>query len=173
MSLSARTWPVRLAGRADLPAIARVARLTWADTYKESITPENRHRFLTQAYRPEQLAEALGLGHWLYVAEADEDVVGFAHFMRRYYRSQQRAELLRLYVLPAYQSQGIGLSLLNTGLAALVRAEVEQCLVSVQASNERARAFYERHRFVFQREYGQFFGTQIIILVEYIRLLSP
>jgi hypothetical protein len=33
----------------------------------------------------------------------------------------------------------------------------------------KARRFYERHGFEFHRRHGQFLGTQIITLVEYVR----
>ncbi len=58
------------------------------------------------------------------------------------------------------------------GFAALAKAKMEQCFVSVQASNSAARKFYERHGFTFHRNHGQFLGTQIVTLVEYIRPIS-
>ena len=45
--------------------------------------------------------------------------------------------------------------------------------VSVQASNAMAKRFYERHGFSFNRNHGQFLGTQIITLVEYVRPIGP
>jgi ribosomal protein S18 acetylase RimI-like enzyme len=49
---------------------------------------------------------------------------------------------------------------------------MEQCFVSVQTSNAKARRFYERHGFTFHRSHGQFLGTQIITLAEYVRPIS-
>ncbi len=161
---------VRLAIRADLPQIAHIARVTWEATYEKTIAPENRREFLTRAYKPENLADAIGApGHWFYVAEVEAQVIGFGHFLRRYHPSRARAELVRLYVLPGYQSMGIGAVILRTGFAALAEAGIEQCFVSVQASNTAARKFYERHGFTFHRNHGQFLGTQIVTLAEYVR----
>ena len=90
-----------------------------------------------------------------------DDVVGPWDFAR--------AELVRLYVLPKYQHLGIGSAILKTGFTALARDGIEQCFVSVQASNTMARQFYERFNFNLHRKHGQFLGTQIITMVEYVR----
>lgn len=165
---------VRFATLADLPKIAQIARITWDDTYNDTIAPENRRSFLERAYKPENLEGAVGApGHWFYVAELDNDIVGFGHFLKRYHPTQTRAELVRLYVLPQYQNLKIGRTILKTGFAALAQAGIEQCFVSVQASNAKARRFYERHGFSFHRNHGQFLGTQIVTLAEYVRPIEP
>jgi ribosomal protein S18 acetylase RimI-like enzyme len=164
---------IRFATHADLPQIAQIARVTWDDTYKETIALENRHEFLERAYKPQNLEDSIDApGHWFYVAEREKQVVGFGHFLRRYHPTIARAELVRLYVLPNYQNLGIGEAILKTGFAALARAKMEQCFVSVQTSNAKARRFYERHGFTFHRSHGQFLGTQIITLAEYVRPIS-
>jgi len=164
----------RFATHADLLQIAHIARITWDATYSQTIAFENRREFLERAYNPDNLAAAINApGHWFYVVNIEDEVVGFGHFLKRYHRSQSRAELARLYVLPGFQNLGIGSSILKVGFAALARAKIEQCFVSVQASNTSARKFYERHGFVYHRKHGQFLGTQIITLVEYIRPIDP
>ncbi len=164
---------IRFAAYADLPKIANIAQITWEDTYSETIAPENRREFLKRAYKPENLADAINApGHWLYLVEHAGQAVGFGHFLRRYHPARTRAELVRLYVLPGYQGLGRGRLILKTGFAALARSKIEQCFVSVQASNKLARKFYERHSFIFHRSHGQFLGTQIVTLVEYIRPIT-
>lgn len=164
---------IRFATHADLPKIMHIAQVTWEDTYSDTIAAENRQEFLRRAYKPENLASAINApGHWLYVVEYKGEAVGFGHFLRRYHPTQARAELVRLYVLPGYQSVGRGGLILKTGFAALARAKIEQCFVSVQATNTAARKFYERHGFVYHRSHGQFLGTQIVTLAEYIRPIT-
>ena len=161
---------VRFATTDDLPQIANIARTTWDATYNETIAPENRREFLERAYKPENLEASIDApGHWFYVAELEGDLVGFGHFLKRYHPSKSRAELVRLYVLPGYQNSKIGKTILKTGFDALAQAGVEQCFVSVQSSNASARRFYERHGFSFRKTHGQFLGTQIITLAEYVR----
>jgi ribosomal protein S18 acetylase RimI-like enzyme len=164
---------IRFATHADLPQIAHIARVTWNATYSGTIDAENRQEFLARAYNSEHLAGAIDApGHWFYVTELANEIIGFGHFLRRYHPTQARAELVRLYVLPGYQSLGVGTLILKTGFAALAKAKIEQCFVSVQATNALARRFYERHGFVYHRKHGQFLGTQIVVLVEYIRPIT-
>jgi ribosomal protein S18 acetylase RimI-like enzyme len=169
----AKRTTVRFATHADLAQIGHIARTTWDDTYKDTIALENRRDFLERAYKPQNLEDSIDTpGHWFYVAEWDQQVVGFGHFLRRYHPTKARAELVRLYVLPAYQNLGIGEVILKTGFAALARAKITQCFVSVQSGNMKARRFYERHGFSFHQTHGQFLGTQIITLVEYLRPIT-
>ncbi len=164
---------VRFATHADLPQIAHVARVTWDAAYSQIVAEENRREFLKRAYKPENLAAAINVpDHWFYVAELEQEIIGFGHFLRRYHPNRPRAELVRLYILPAYQNWGIGSTILKTGLVALAETEIEQCFVSVQAGNTPAQRFYERHGFSYQRSHGQFLGTQIVTLVEYVRPIS-
>jgi ribosomal protein S18 acetylase RimI-like enzyme len=164
---------VRFANLDDLTQIAYVARVTWDATYNQTISLENRRDFLERSYKAENLQAAINAaGHWFYVAEIAGQIVGFGHFLKRYHPVQARAELVRLYVLPEYQNAQIGHTLLKSGFSDLARAGIEQCFVSVQSSNYSARRFYERHGFRFRGSHGQFLGTQIITLVEYVRPIS-
>ncbi|MCG3210761.1 MAG: Spermidine/spermine N(1)-acetyltransferase [Anaerolineae bacterium] len=165
---------VRFVTREDLPQVAQIARITWDQTYTDTIAPENRYEFLERAYKVENLEDSIDApGHWFYVAEVDGRVVGFGHFLKRYHPTRARAELVRLYVLPDYQNLFIGKTILKHGFKALAQAGIEQCFVSVQSSNAAARRFYERHGFTFKGSHGQFLGTQIIVLVEYVRPITP
>jgi len=172
-ALTSKSLIVRFATLADLPEIAHIARVTWDETYNQTIAPENRREFLNRAYQAENLESAIDAeGHWFYVAELANQLIGFGHFLRRYHPRYLRAELVRLYVLSEYQNMGVGATILSTGFAALARAGIEQCFVSVQTSNTSARKFYENHGFTFHRRHGQFLGTQIVTLVEYVRPIS-
>jgi ribosomal protein S18 acetylase RimI-like enzyme len=170
---SPKNLVIRFATPDDLDQISHIAHVTWNATYSGTIDAENRQDFLARAYKPENLANAIDVpGHWFYVAELGHEIIGFGHFLSRYHRTQARAELVRLYVLPGYQSLGVGSLILRTGFAALAQAGIEQCVVSVQATNKLARKFYERHGFVRHRKHGQFLGTQIVVLTQYIRPIT-
>jgi ribosomal protein S18 acetylase RimI-like enzyme len=173
LSTSPEHLVIRFATQSDLSQIAHIARITWNATYSGTIDAENRQEFLARAYNAEHLVGAIDTpGHWFYVAELANEIIGFGHFLRRYHPTQSRAELVRLYVLPDYQSLGVGTLILKTGFAALAEAGIEECFVSVQASNALARRFYERHGFVYHRKHGQFLGTQIVVLVQYVRPIT-
>ncbi len=170
MSYKIVNFTIRLATNVDLPQITHVANVTWQATYHNAITLENQRDFLAQLYKPEILANSLtAMGQWLYVSQVENKVVGFGHFVQRYHPTQHRAELVSLYVLPDYQSKGIGQAILETAFATLSKANITQCTASVKTTNIQACKFYERNGFVFHRKHGQFLGRQIIILMEYIR----
>jgi ribosomal protein S18 acetylase RimI-like enzyme len=155
---------IRPAQVVDLLAIRIIAALTWQATYPD-LAEHNRRGFLRGAYSDESLKTVIASArHWFYVALDQDEVVGFAHFLRR---TRHEAELARLYVLPSYQRQGIGTQLLQHGLAALEKSGFRTCYVAVYVNNAGARAFYERHDFVHHRDLGQQLGDQLLHLVQY------
>lgn len=165
---------IRFATPDDLPQIAQVAQITWEATYQDIIDLDNQRTLLRRAYQPDNLLSVIDApGNWFYVAEIPGNrLIAFAHFMRRYHPLEGRAELVHFYVLPAYQNKGVGRSMLITGFQALAEANISQCFVSVQSGNLRAQNIYEKHGFVYHRKHGQFLGTQIITLVQYIRPIT-
>jgi ribosomal protein S18 acetylase RimI-like enzyme len=159
------SYTIRPALPADAPAIVRVARVTWDATYAQSIAAYNRRQFLDRAYSLEAVRATIEREpDWFYVAASDQQVVGFAQYLRRF---DGDGELVRIYVHPDHQRRGIGRAFLKNGLAALDAAGIGECYVSVEMDNSPARAFYERFGFRLRREYGRFLGDQIIRLAEY------
>lgn len=71
----------------------------------------------------------------IYVAEKDEQVVGFVGLGRR--------RLDFLYILPGMQGKGIGSALMKTALAKLPRP----VRLAVFADNERAKNLYQKFGF--------------------------
>ncbi len=158
-------YTIRPALPADAPGIAHVARVTWDATYARSIAAYNRRQFLDRAYSLEAVRATIEREpDWFYGAADDQQVVGFAQYLRR---SDGDGELVRIYVHPSHQRRGIGHAFLKSGLAALAAAGIGLCYVSVEMDNSPARAFYERFGFRLYREYGRFLGDQIIRLAEY------
>jgi ribosomal protein S18 acetylase RimI-like enzyme len=159
------SYTIRPALPADASGIAHVARVTWNATYERSIAAHNRRQFLARAYGLEAVRATIEREpDWFYVAAYAQKVVGFAQYLRRF---DGDGELVRIYVQPDHQRQGIGRAFLKRGLAALAAAGIGQCYVSVELDNSPARAFYERFGFRLRREYGRFLGDQIIRLAEY------
>ena len=170
-SVSPANLIIRFATPDDLEQISQIAHVTWNKTYSGTIGAENRKEFLDRAYTPENLATAIDVpGHWFYLAELDNEIIGFGHFLQRYHRTQPRAELVRLYVLPDYQSLGVGRRILKTGFAALAEAGIEQCVVSVQETNKLARKFYERHGFEYHQKQRCRSVLQCLISRDFARL---
>ncbi len=139
--LLAEGWPVarvRCAGGADLPAIAAIARRTWAATYAGLIPEEEQRAFLDRAYSEETLARRLqGAERLLLAEDPDGAPLAFAEFRRR---ADGEMQLSALYVLPEAQRRGIGALLLQRGPAGPL-------LVEVEPGNAPAIRFYEKHGF--------------------------
>ena len=72
------------------------------------------------------------------------------------------AELLSIMVESTARSQGIGTQLLQQLVADCQARQIALLDVTVDANNQGARRFYERHAFVFQREFT-LYGRQMCL----------
>jgi len=139
---------VRDATSADAGEIARVARASWTDTYRDIFEPDFIERFLDENYATQALATAAERaaddadGHFL-VAERDAVIVAFA----QYGEGRRGPQLFRIYADPAHYGTGAGYALL-TELHRRLAGRVGAYVLDVHSRNERGRAFYERNGFV-------------------------
>jgi ribosomal protein S18 acetylase RimI-like enzyme len=158
---------IRRAEGTDLSEVETVARATWPVAYAGIIPDEVQRRLLDSWYSVESLSRALAAqGSSFFVAESSGDVIGFAPFMRR---SGESAELTRIYVLPDRQRSGIGMRLLNAGLAEFAGEGLKYLTVAVERDNGNGRRFYERAGFAEPRELTHEVQRYVLALVEYRR----
>jgi GNAT superfamily N-acetyltransferase len=135
----------RAAVKADLAAIQRIARQTWASTYAGVIPTDVQQQALAVWYSTDSLCYQLSDGNnMLLVAELEGIAIGFAQF---FLRPERSAKLARIYVLPNQQGKGIGSQLLETGLEWLRGAGVRRLTVDVEELNPSGRRFYEHRGF--------------------------
>lgn len=139
---------VRDATAADAAPIARVARASWTDTYRDIFEPAFIDDFLQANYATGALsaqaerARSRDDAHFL-VAERDGDVIAFA----QYGSGPRGPELFRIYADPAHYGTGAGFAMLEE-LHRRLAGRVEGYVVDVHSRNTRGRAFYERNGFV-------------------------
>ncbi len=126
---------LREATAADIRVIQALAHATWPVAYAD---------ILSHA----QIVYMLDLMYGL-LAEAEGTAVGFAGYERGY--TPGRSRLHKLYVLPANKGQGIGHALLEAVLVACMKAGDTAVELNVNKRNP-AKAFYERHGFVVERD---------------------
>lgn len=126
----------------DSGQVRRVARTTWAVTYRGILPERVQTTFLSRAYSDDALRSRMTDG-LLLVAERVGGIVGFANFFRS---DRSVAELAAIYVLPEMQGRGIGSQLFEAGVAAL--PEIERLRLSVERDNLAARRFYEARGFM-------------------------
>jgi ribosomal-protein-alanine N-acetyltransferase len=139
---------VRDAVPADAAAIARVARTSWTDAYRDIFDPSFIEEFLERNYAPALLAAQAEAcldrmdRHFL-VAERDGEVIAYA----QYGVGERGPELYRLYADPAHYGTGAGSALLDD-LHRRLDGRVDAYLLDVHSRNARGRAFYDRKGFV-------------------------
>jgi ribosomal-protein-alanine N-acetyltransferase len=160
---------VRDATRDDSDAIARIARASWAETYRDIFEPTFIAEFLDANYQPASLAEhavrASGQEdrHFL-VAERDGNVVAFAQFGV----GSRGPELSRIYADPAHFGTGAGSALLDE-LHLRLAGQVDTYVVEVHSKNARGRTFYDRQGFVIVGEGTPVPGGDLVLR----RTLTP
>jgi ribosomal protein S18 acetylase RimI-like enzyme len=141
---------VREANVGDAAQIARVHVESWQTTYR-GILPDS---FLDQLsydrraeYWVETLSNATG-SQFMYVAEADlgnnrKRIVGFAMGgPERTGDPVYKGEVYAIYILEAYQRQGLGLKLVQAIVERLVQSDMHSMLIWVLGQNA-SRRFYE------------------------------
>lgn len=139
---------VRNATPGDAGAIARVARASWRETYRDIFEPAFIEDFLARAYGEDGLsrAAATAADHddaAFLVAERDGEVIGYLQFGH----GPRGPELFRVYADPAQYGTGVG-SVLLAELHRRIEELVESYVLDVHSRNARGRAFYDRNGFV-------------------------
>ncbi|WP_255169515.1 GNAT family N-acetyltransferase [Natrononativus amylolyticus] len=129
---------IRPATADDREAIREVARETWHDTY--DIPEDVIDDTVNDWYADEELERALSTaGTAVLVAEADDEVVGFTHGVVQ----EDEGDVLRMYVHPDHQRQGVGTALHDRLRSALEDFNMERMRAIDLASNAGGREFYE------------------------------
>ncbi|HYI14458.1 MAG TPA: GNAT family N-acetyltransferase [Thermomicrobiales bacterium] len=151
---------VRTARSDDVPAVQRVAAVTWRATYAGQIPEADIAQFLESAYSERNLTAALSrLADGFIVAESDGVATGYA--MAGLNREGE-PELYALYVLPEHQGAGVGQALWDAAKAALAVQGYSRMCCWVLAGNDRARHFYERQGAFLSEEREFAIGTTMV-----------
>lgn len=135
---------IRPAVPGDAKATRRVLVETWHNTYDPLLGPARVAEITGQWHAVEVLAGQIGALDALFlVAEHGSQLIGHA-----FAREPQPGMLFlsRLYVLPAWQRQGVGARLLETVVERYPEAAVIR--LNVEAENGKGVAFYRRHGFM-------------------------
>ncbi|MGZ3937454.1 MAG: GNAT family N-acetyltransferase [Flavisolibacter sp.] len=117
----------------------------FGDTFEEE-QRINSSRFLSE------LSQEQNYSFW-YGAFDDKQLVGIAGFIQeKRLKTKHRGNLIQVYTSPTHSNQGIGNTLIKLTIEkAFDHPEIEQILLSVVYTNERAISIYKRFGFV---EYG-------------------
>ncbi len=147
------SWTLRAATPADALRLSVLATQVWLDTYcrdgvDESLAREVRHSCGLEAF--EQGLGDEGRQHFL--AEREGGLVqAFAELMPHQTPplpgSAPGAEVVRLYVQPSAQGQGLGARLLEAAFDWARTQQQGHVWLTVWSGNDRAKRFYARQGF--------------------------
>jgi diamine N-acetyltransferase len=136
---------VRRATRADVPALADLARRTWEDAFGHTVSREDSSAEL-DANRSAAYFEAALAEDTVLVAEDESRLAGYVQFGEVRIAEVEAApgeqELRRLYVDTGLQRGGIGRTLLNAALADPRLAGAHRVVLQVWEQSEGAIGLY-------------------------------
>ncbi len=136
-------FTIRQATLTDLPLIYSLADITFRDTYREILSPEQMEYMMEWMYSPENLRKQVEEeGHVYFIAYLDGEICGYLSVQ------QQDADLFHLqkiYILPTFQGKGVGGYLFDQAIAYIRRIHPTPCLMELNVNRgNKAIQFYER-----------------------------
>lgn len=141
---------IREATSEDIDGIRDVAKASWDTDYPDILSRESIEDGFDEWYAPEQVRDSLAWADTLLlVAEADDEIVGFAHAVWEKEESRggdtttKYGDILRLYVLPDYRTDGLGRQLFEAIRDELAELDVTMLRAMVLENNELGNAFYD------------------------------
>ncbi|WP_102028993.1 GNAT family N-acetyltransferase [Salirhabdus sp. Marseille-P4669] len=154
---------IREAKANDIKQIQDIAKKSWHATYEGIIPNAVQERFLQSAYSDEMMKKRL-LGSFLFVAEVEKKVVGFANFSP--VKEIGEVELGAIYIYPEYQGMGIGSHLLHKGIHHI--DGVQSIYINVEKDNTIGRTFYEAKGFQLVEEFDDDFDGHTLKTVRMV-----
>lgn len=137
---------IRKAKLADTETVQSVARTSWHMAYDNILGEETVDSVIDEWYEMDGLRTAIEETVF-YVAEHDDELVGFANAGQNPEYEDGTFELFRIYVLPEHWNRGIGGQLLEPLIADVKSEGGDQLRLSVLAENEVGVGFYESYGF--------------------------
>jgi ribosomal protein S18 acetylase RimI-like enzyme len=141
---------VRSASAEDLPAIDRVFRTSFCDTFAHLYDPRDLAAFLAGFTAAGWAAELADPTYAFQIGEVDGLVVGYAKLGPNklpHVAPDGVIELKQFYLLKEAHGTGLAGALMNWALAEARRRGAMRMALSVWSENWRAQAFYRRHGF--------------------------
>jgi ribosomal protein S18 acetylase RimI-like enzyme len=153
----------RDATAADLPAIDRVFRTSFCETFAHLYRPEDLAAFLAQFTPDAWATEFADPRYHFRVAEEGGEIVGYVKLgpSALPVETDQRAvELRQLYVLKEQHGSGVARALSDWAIDHARRDGFAEIYLTVFVDNHRARRFYDRYGFEAVGRYDFMVGNQ-------------
>ena len=156
------TVTYRAASVADLPAIDRIFRTSFCDTFAHLYSDEDLSAFLSKFTAEAWRSEMEDSAYSFRIAEDEGEAVGYLKLGPSTLPVETGAsatELRQLYVLKAHHGTGVARELIDWGLHEAKQRGAEELYLTVYVDNRRARRFYERYGFVAVGSYDFMVGS--------------
>ena len=153
---SSHSFVIRPAIVNDAANLAKLAATTFKNTYGKAVQlpPADLETYLAQEFNPEKEQQILADDkQWLMVAEYQGELLGYVHLFDHQAPSIEvelttpTVELVRLYLLTAWQHQGLGNQLMQACLNLAKDRAFDAVWLKVWDQNTSAIAFYQRWQF--------------------------
>jgi N-acetylglutamate synthase-like GNAT family acetyltransferase len=140
---------IREAVTTDIPTIRAIAEHTWPEAYGKIISEEQIRYMLDMIYNDVALLEQMQKGHQFYIAEYQDQSIGFASVSLE---GDEGCKLNKLYILPNIQKTGAGKALLQAVIYYTRSKQQTRLFLQVNKANS-AKDFYTRMGFEIEKEY--------------------
>lgn len=136
----------------DVVELQKIARLTFAQTFKNYNTIENLHKYLDEKFSLEKLSSELrNPSSSFYFAQRGEEVIGFLKTnidtAQTELKDLNAFEIERIYVLEAYHGKKVGQLLFDKALEEARKTTCSYVWLGVWEDNHRAIKFYSKNGF--------------------------
>ncbi len=101
------------ASEADIPTIRAIADVSFRDTYKDIISPEQLEWMLDWMYSPESLQKQFAEGDHFFIMNCDGVPSGYISIERM---EESLFYIHKIYLLPSCKGRGLGRKLMEHGL---------------------------------------------------------
>lgn len=154
---------IRKVTQEDIRKIQSIARKSWHATYEGIIPIDIQENFLNTAYSDQMMERRINYS-LVYVAEADQQVVGFANYSP--VNESGEVELAAIYIDPDHQGAGIGTALLRKGIKEI--NGVKAIYIDVEKENKIGKNFYIAKGFTVIKEFDDDFDGYMLKTVRMI-----
>ena len=136
----------------DLETLIDIAKTTFIDAFEKDNNPDDFEAYVTSAFSKERFkSELLHPNCTFYFAYVDDTLIGYFKLNEKEAQNEQfgqvTMELERIYILEAFQRQGLGDQLLHKAMEIAKGKKVDFLWLGVWEHNNDAIRFYEKHKF--------------------------
>ncbi len=138
---------------ADLPALQKLSRQTFTETFADSNTEEDMQQYLSESFSTAKLGTELGNeGSVFYGAESGNEMIGYLKVnfgdAQTELKDSEGMEIERIYVIRHFLGKKVGPMLYDKAVEMAMSKGLRYVWLGVWEENARAMSFYKKNGFV-------------------------